>query len=319
MGPKLDAAAGTQTPPPPAGVPAAVLREALQRSTDASTTLAEVMNTTLSQLPQMLATALANTPRAQQAAGDAAAAVGVPRDSRDRRVPDFWEKNPVAWFRILDHHFTKVNNASETDRFDVLLPLLHGDAITKVQRLVATPTQTVYTDAKAILIKHFKRPAEEMAAELHGLSSFGDRSAVDHLEHMRSLQPGDPETALFRHIFVHCVPSHVRAATSCHLPDLDKMAAAADVALAACGSLAPPSVSPSAPEMHVSAIGQAPADRSQLTNGLCFIHARWGRNAYNCAAPDTCKMKAVLKRRSNRQQRPPPPASASGNAPAGGQ
>ena len=49
--------------------------------------------------------------------------------------------------------------------------------------------------------------------------------------------------------------------------------------------------------------------RDQLTDGLCFIHLRHGKNAFNCACPDTCKMKHILKKRTQR----------SGNAPAGGQ
>ena len=87
-------------------------------------------------LPQVLATALAAAPAA--AAGQAAAPAAT---TRDRKVPDFWDEAPKAWFRILDRHFATVSggNLTETHKFLLMLPLIRGAAVKKVQRLVQNP------------------------------------------------------------------------------------------------------------------------------------------------------------------------------------
>ena len=52
------------------------------------------------------------------------------------------------------------------------------------------------------------------------------------------------------------------------------------------------------------------ARREKLVDGLCFIHAKYGHKAYNCAAA-SCKMKKILKKK--------PKSVFSGNGNAGGQ
>ena len=69
-----------------------------------------------------------------------------------------------------------------------------------------------------------------MIKELFNLSSLGDMTAVDFLECMRSLQPGEQENGLFKHIFPKALPKYVTGIVS-HHATLDEMAAAADVVL----------------------------------------------------------------------------------------
>ena len=291
-----------------------LLRETRQASTDATTSVADA----LAALPNLLAAALANQaaqapPNVAQGAaavgvGGAAAAVApLTRDARDRRVPDFWEQAPAAWFRILDRHFTSSGrDLSEAHKFDLLLPLLQGTAVKLILRLVQNPPDAVYTVAKDTLIRHFAKTSEEMAAELHGLTSFGERSAVEHLEHMRALQPHDPETALFRHIFLQCIPSHVRPSVA-SIQDLGAMAKATDTALATTPTpLAVQSLVDADSDAGIAAVSLA---RDRLVDGLCFIHARYGQDARNCAS-NLCKMKKTTKKKQ---------ARSSGNSNAGGQ
>ena len=195
---------------------------------------------------------------------------------------------------------------TEDAKFTAMLPLLHGKAVQKMIRLVEASPADVYAQAKASLIKHFERSSEDKIAELHGLSSLGDRTAVDFLEYMRSLQPGEPETKLFKHIFVHALPPHVRSIVA-DKATLSAMAAAADVILL--------TVPQETVVASVSAVSSGATPRrqnfipkDQLTDGLCFIHHRHGRNAYNCALPESCKMKHILKKKSR-----------TGNDSAGGQ
>ena len=136
-----------------------------------------------------------------------------------------------------------------------------------------------------------------MIDELFNLTSLGDMTAVDFLEHMRSLQPGEAENGLFKHIFVKALPKHVTGIVS-HHATLDDVAAAADVVLRAVptpdAGIAP--TLPSREDPHVDAVR-----RDQLVGGLCFIHSRYGREAYSCALPDQCRMKNQTRPRASRQ------------------
>ena len=267
-------------------------------------------------LPGMFAAALANAnvgggaaAAAGGGAGGGAAAVLRPasaRDLRDRKVPDFWEESSKAWFKIFDDHLAQADPPlAEGAKFSLLLPFLKGKAVKLVSRLVESPPADAYTASRKLLLQHFTHSDEEMIAELHGLSSLGDMTAVDFLEHMRSLQPGEPETKLFKHIFVHSLPSHVRSIVAGQ-PSLDAMAAAADVILLT--TPAQPVVSAVSTATPISRPDFVPRD--QLTDGLCFIHLRHGKNAFNCACPETCKMKNIIKKRGGKTQ---------GKVPAGGQ
>ena len=268
-------------------------------------------------LPGMIATALAGAPAPAAAAvaaggaGGAAANAALLRpsakDLRDRKVPDFWDESPKAWFKIFDDHLDTADPPlAEGPKFSLLLPLLKGKAVKMISRLVESPPANAYTAAKELLLLHFGRSSEEMIAELHGLSSLGDRTAVDFLEYMPSLQPGEPETKLFKHIFVHALPPHVRSIVA-DKPTLSAMEAAADVIL-----LTTPQ---EAVVSSISAVSSGAVSKKrnfipkdQLTDGLCFIHHRHGRNAYNCALPETCKMKHITKKKTR-----------TGNDSAGGQ
>ena len=282
----------------------AQLMEAADRSSQAAVAATEAMKNTLLALPNMLATALAANGSSTQAAGGAAATaaatapVTTTRDFRDRKVPDFWEHDPRAWFVILEDHFSTANPAlTERQKFGLLLPLLTPAAVKKLSRFIAAPGNNVFTDIKARLLLHFERTKEEMIAELISLTSLGDRTAVDFLEHMRSLQPGEAENGLFKHIFMRSLPSHVTGIVS-HHQTLDDMATAADVVLRA---VPEPTTTAAQPfpvdDSHVDAIR-----RDQLVNGLCFVHSRWGREAYNCALPDSCRMRDSIKPRQDRSR-----------------
>ena len=102
---------------------------------------------------------------------------------------------------------------SEAAKFCVLLPLLTSAAVAKIKRFVGAPPADVYTQAEKTLLRHFGKTKMEMAAELFSRSSLGDRTAVDFLEHMHSLQPGEAETSLFRYILLKAILEHVRIST----------------------------------------------------------------------------------------------------------
>ena len=301
----------------------AALLDVVEKSTQATQAATDAVKDALLALPNMLAAALAQNnggAAAVQGGQQQGAVANVPtpaqtttRELRDRRVPDFWEHDPRAWFVILDAHFAAATTPpSQQDRFGLLLPLLTTAAVKKLSRFIAAPPQDVYTKCKEALLRHFERAKEEMIEELFNLSSLGDMTAVDFLEYMRSLQPGEAETGLFKHIFVKALPKHVTGIVS-HHQTLDEMAAAADVVLRAVPDTGVPLTTPVRDDPHVDAVR-----RDQLVGGLCFIHSRYGREAYSCALPDQCRMKNQTRpRRSHTPAGPQRPRS--GNATAGRQ
>ena len=116
---------------------------ATQAATDA-------MKDALLRLPEMLAAALAQNNAGAAAAPAANQAGGAPpttsRELRDRRVPDFWEHDPRAWFVILDNHFSSAATPpTEKAHFALLLPLLTTSAVKQLSRFIAAPPQDVYT------------------------------------------------------------------------------------------------------------------------------------------------------------------------------
>ena len=314
----------------PAALSPEILRDALVNSTAASNKASAAISDALAALPKLMADALvaaqaaqANHPAQAAApvlgAGAAPAASPTFKELRDRKVPDFWEDDPEAWFKIMDAHLGQANPPlSEQVKFTLLLPLLQGPAVKKIVRLVKAPPPTVYTKAKEILIRHYKRDDNDMIAELLGLTSLGDHTAVDFLEHMRSLQAGDPEGKIFRFIFIRCLPRHIATVVS-GKDDLDEMAAAADVIL----STVPDSASSTGFNADTLSAAAISWPRGQLLDGLCSIHHKFGKEAYNCAAPDSCKMKSILKKKPRRGQGQGhgqgDRSSAQGNSKAGSQ
>ena len=129
-----------------------------------------------------------------------------------------------------------------------------------------------------------------MAAELGALSSIGDSTAVSFLEYMRSLQPGEAETTLFKHIFLRSLPAHVSSVVA-HHNTLDDMAKAADTVLKVV-----PATADATSSLSVNALSPE-HPRDKLIDGLCAIHAKFGRDAYHCLL-SSCKMKGVIKKKS---------------------
>ena len=76
-------------------------------ASDAATASTEAMRQALLSLPDLLAAALTKAGTGAGAAANANSPIArtvTARDLRDRKVPDFWEHNPKAWFVIFKNH-----------------------------------------------------------------------------------------------------------------------------------------------------------------------------------------------------------------------
>ena len=257
------------------------------------------------------ATAVAAIPQRQQAAPRSALA---PTKLSDRKVPDFWESKPEEWFRIFDAHLAFFSPTEEAS-FNTLLPLLTPAALSKMTPILRVHGRTPYTTAKTTLLKHFAKTPRDLCRELRELRTLGDNTPSEILAHMRGLMP-DPDV-LFEVILLDLLPSNARDAALQH-SSLDSMAAAADLIVAE-NAVAATTSSISSLQVQddgdtsgplVAAVS-APA-AAAAGSDLCQVHARFGKAAYKCASPATCRMKNFIRQRP--PQRTP---STQGNSKAG--
>ena len=237
----------------------------------------------------------------------------APTKLSDRKVPDFWESKPEEWFRIFDAHLAFFSPTEEAS-FNTLLPLLTPSALSKMTPILRVQGRTPYTTAKATLLKHFAKTPRDLARELRELRTLGDNTPSEILAHIRGLLP-DPDV-LFEVILLDLLPANARDAALQH-KSLDAMAAAADLIVAenavAANSLTVSSAQVNDDDCAPGAVVAA-AVSAATPSDLCVVHARFGKAAYKCASPATCKMKNFIRQRPA----PRPATQAPGNSRAGG-
>ena len=235
----------------------------------------------------------------------------VPR--KEKKLAEFWTSRPTMWFRLFDGQFPQT--MTEDARFNALLNHLPSAALPFVDHVLRAPGQDPFTRAKACLVKHYEVSPRDRARTLRSLTSLGDRTPSEMLCYMRSLLPGYPDNPLFESIFIDLLPANARDAAVKH-EILEDMAEAADKVLAEePSSQTITSVSSSSYEEDINLAQVRSGSRPQssakkLTKDLCYVHKNYGRSAFRCASPQTCKMRDVISR---------PGVQASGNANAGRQ
>ena len=256
----------------------------------------------------------ADMPALETATGEVLPPVGealrraaeVRAEAEAQDATDFWESKPEEWFRIFDAHLAFFR-PSEEESFNTLLPLLTPAALSKMTPILRVPGRTPYTLAKTALLRHFAKTPRDLARELRELRSLGDNTPTEILAHMRGLMP-DPDV-FFEVVLLDLLPANARDAALQH-KTLDAMAAAADLIVAenAVAAAAPAVASISAIDTvdSVNAVASPSQD-------LCQVHAKYGKAAYRCANPSSCRLKNFIR------QRPPSarPSPAQGNAKAG--
>ena len=221
----------------------------------------------------------------------AAAAPTPVLQRKEKKLAEFWTSRPIMWFRLFDGQFPET--LSEDVRFNALLNHLPSSTLPFVDHVLRDPGVEPFSAAKACLIKHYEVSPRDRARTLRSLTSLGDRTPSEMLFYMRSLLPGVPDNALFEAIFIDLLPVDARNA-AVKYDNLEAMAEAADKILAE----APTSVSVVSGREDDDELGVAQVGRSSTETPrrgrdptLCYVHARYGRKAYRCAAPRMCRMK----------------------------
>ena len=259
-------------------------------------------------------TAALTAAQGHPAAGAPAAAANVqvvppviPR--KEKKLAEFWTSRPTMWFRLFDGQFPE--SQPEDARFNALLNHLPSAALPFVDHILRAPGQDPFTRAKACLVKHYEVSPRDRARTLRSLTSLGDRKPSEMLNYMRSLQPGVPDSPLFETIFIDLLPADARNAAVRHVL-LDDMAEAADEVLAETPLTSGVSavVVREEEDLSLAQLRRTPTSSKKKDPSLCYTHARYGRGAYRCYSPGTCRMKDVIAK---------PPSSTPGKANAGRQ
>ena len=229
----------------------------------------------------------------------------IPR--REKKQAEFWTSRPTMWFRLFDGQFPAT--LSEDLRFNALLNHLPSAALPFVDHVLRAPGQDPFTRAKACLVKHYEVSPRDRARTLRSLTSLGDKTPSEMLHYMRSLLPGCPDNSLFEVIFIDLLPPNARDAAVKH-ELLDDMAEAADKVLAEAPSSSAVAAVADDEVFQVQRSSSTPSSgRKARDPTLCFVHARYGKSAWKCSSPKTCRMKDVISK--------PDTAPASENSKAG--
>ena len=215
------------------------------------------------------------------------------------------------WFRLFDGSFPP--SLPEDRRFNALLNHLPSEALPFVDHVLRDPGLDPFTRAKDCLVRHYEVSPRDLARNLRALSSLGDKTPSEMLFYMRSLLPGHPDNPLFEVIFIDLLPANARDA-AVKFGTLEEMAKAADQILAEqpAPSAAIPLTSASVQALYcdrddqeVNALRFPPSGARRLPppnpkdkdGSLCFIHERYGREAFKCASPVTCRMRGITRPR----------------------
>ena len=230
---------------------------------------------------------------------------------KEKKVAEFWTTRSVMWFRLFDGHFPP--SMGEDARFNALLNHLPSPALPFVDHVLRDPGQTPFTAAKKSLVQHYEVSPRDRARTLRSLTSLGNKTPSEMLHYMRSLLPGYPDNPLFEAIFIDLLPADARNAAVKH-ESLEDMAAAADKVLAEAPTSAASIIQDS--DMALAQVSRASPSSSSSRRpppkdpSLCFVHRNYGKSAFKCASPKTCRMKDIISRPDSARQ-------ASGNANAG--
>ena len=243
-----------------------------------------------------------------------AAATSTPHQASDGpKWPNFWDEEPAAWFSVFRGHFAgRDPPVPELALFNRMLPLLPTVAVSLCRPLVDNPPPDVFTQARKLLLSHYQLSPAERGRRLFNCSSLGDRTPTAMLQYMRTLQPGEQEGVLFRHIFVNLLPDVIREVVS-SIDSLDEMAATATTIYQSNAANLVSSVAlDDGPVAQVNAVrrpqrqGNGSSGARGASGGgnqssgrrrvvLCKTHSRYGREAFRCDRPETCAMRDIIK------------------------
>ena len=247
------------------------------------------------------------------------------------KLPTFWSSDPELWFFQVEAVFENRHPKVTVDgtKFNHVMAALPQEVLNACRQIIRLPPATAdkYDRLKAALTDNYGKTESQRHAELIEFAAnkepILDIKPTALLMHITNLS-GSSYVAMERAIFLNRLPSEVRTilSSSQAVTNTD-LAKEANVVLAEFllakkqkASAAVSSVSSPPPDVpEVAAIypnRQTSSQPPRSNTGvpfLCYVHARYGQQAFSCRSPK-CPMRHLVKR---------PPTPASGNARPGRQ
>ena len=228
------------------------------------------------------------------------------------RLPNFWTSSPELWFAQAEANFETRNPkiTSDVSKYSHTLQALLHEVLMDVQHAITATGQNRYAVVKAALLTTFgKSPAQKTAELLAMVARPGGlvgRRPSNIMMKIRTLTDSNYDN-LERAMFLSQVPAAVRTALAsskartndelCQEVDaIDEEFKLANAPLAAPHAVAQVKAAPA--HVQVDAVASRyrpiPAPRKTHQDGLCYVHRKFGKQAYVCKSPATCPMRSVI-------------------------
>ena len=253
------------------------------------------------------------------------------RDVTKAKLPAWSPHDPAEWFEMADAVYAMYPGASEADKFGTALSVV-PQAIYTRHAAAWKGSADKWTALKTSLTGASTKTPQQLFTALLDLKLTGTpsdfvREAVATMQKVPG-KDGKPQTLasfqgwLAKNLVEQQMPVHLRptlARLACEADNLSPYVDAADE-LYGSDAAAQRRVTVSAVEAAsaapVAAVtpagggarsgrrrggggsgGKKTGGGRKLTDGKCFTHHRYGKEAYTCQAPSECKMKDIIKPR----------------------
>jgi hypothetical protein len=202
---------------------------------------------------------------------------------------------PELWWATATNALTSQGVAVSDKRFPLYVSALPADVAVRLREIILNPPDTdKCTALKDAIMDAYSLSAEQKYETLLGLKDLGDKRPSEMLSFMKSLADDDlKKSPMFAFMFRQLLPPAVRSALATATAPLDSLARQADLLVLTQRSIARAAAAPSTSAVNSTEVS---VNRVTLKNGLCFVHAKYGANAYTCRSQN-CKMKGQLATR----------------------
>lgn len=240
------------------------------------------------------------------------------------KLPPFWPEKPTLWFLQVESQFTLNHIVADQTKFNYVCAHLENRYALEVEDILENPPPTdKYDKLKTELIRRLSTSLDQKVRRLLEHEEIGDRTPSQFLRHLQNLAGNSVTDNFLRTLWLGRLPANMPAilATQEDQP-LEKVANLADkihetlsptrvvsvhsVQPARVSKVASDNISVVPDELSLQSLQQQITELTKLvknmqsrsrsrsrsrpsntTNGLCYYHSRFGKDAKKCRTPCT--------------------------------
>jgi hypothetical protein len=207
------------------------------------------------------------------------------------RLPEFWSDKPKAWFHHLESECELRNPpiTKSTVKYHLACTALPASIRAQIHEILDDPAPDPYEPLKAALLALFTKTPLEEGYEFLELPELGDQLATTQYRRMWKLWNKDG-LAVFRAAFLTTLPMELRSLLVDGNKSTKELAELADEiiknkragAKADSRSAATASASTVSAVSEINAFQKKKESSERSKDGLCFVHRKYGKEAYSC-------------------------------------